>query len=221
MAKTTSQVQKKSPLAEMVGDKLADELIREHAPELLPPFGQEKASKRRYPGEDEADYLLSYLSQFPEKRKWLLESVHALQRLEEALLDKDFHAFVHRFSEEGGMEASRRLHSAIKRSKLTGGVTKHGLVVRPTTPEGKAALAVLRLKKLRRLNRIRQCRHCGDHFYARFDHQWFCPDPKKKCQWNHFHTPEWRQQHRREQNRKHQRAYRERLFGKGRRGLIR
>jgi hypothetical protein len=44
-----------------------------------------------------------------------------------------------------------------------------GLVVRPTTPEGKAALAVLRLKNLRRLNRIRQCRHCGNLFYARLD----------------------------------------------------
>lgn len=78
-----------------------------------------------------------------------------------------------------------------------------------------ALLALVELLRRGRLDRLRQCLRCRSWFYARFKHQRFCNDPEKKCQWRHYHTPEWRKKHR-EKNRRHQEEYRKRLFGKRR-----
>ena len=100
-------------------------------------------------------------------------------------------------------------------SRLVKPFVEGGLAIRPTSDEGKAALAALILADESRLSRIRPCLHCRTWFYARQERQRFCSDRAKRCQWKHYHSPEWRKRNR-EQNRKHQRAYRERLFGKRR-----
>jgi hypothetical protein len=177
------------------------------------PFKLAAPAKRRYPGQGEAAYLLKYLSENPRNAKRLLKSISILQKLEEARRNKDVGA-VHELRRDLATAYNPLIH-AINKRRIEVGVQAEGLVVRPETPAGDAALAVLLLEKLGRLHRLRHCRHCGALFYARFKHQWFCPDPAKKCQWNHYHTSEWRRQHR-ERNKKNQQAYRERLFGKSR-----
>ena len=105
MTNKTRQVQKPLSLQRVLQKDVLDQLIREYAPALLPPFGSQIGSKRRYPGKDEADYLLSYLSRFPQKREGFLKSIRALQRFEEGLLIGDFSELVRRFTKEGVMEA--------------------------------------------------------------------------------------------------------------------
>lgn len=99
--------------------------------------------------------------------------------------------------------------------RLVKPLLKGGWVPRPTSDEGKAALAFLVLSDESRSSRVRRCLHCGTWFYARQERQRFCSDRAKRCQWKHYHSPEWRKRNR-EPNRKHQREYRERLYGKRR-----
>jgi hypothetical protein len=175
--------------------------------------GPEGEAKRRYPGEAKAHYLLSYLaSKGTKQRESLLASLKLLQILEAK--GRDLKA--------GTFTRSIRLvypflMSAIKTSKRSKVVDIHeaGLVVQPTTPASKAALAILLLAEQRKLGRIRRCLHCHAWFYARFKHQKFCNDANKNCQFDHYHTSEWRKQHR-EQNRRHQAEFRARTFGKRR-----
>lgn len=87
-----------------------------------------------------------------------------------------------------------------------------GQAFRARSSELMAKFAMFLLYQQGRIARIRQCLHCRSWFYARFEHKRFC---SKRCQFAHYHTPEWRKKNR-ERNRKHQRAYRETLFGKRR-----
>lgn len=99
-----------------------------------------------------------------------------------------------------------------KRSKIEiHGVHESGLILRPTSERGQNALAVLVLDQMGMLGRMRQCAHCSTWFFARFKHQRFCVRPDLRCQWNHYHSPEWRRKNR-ARNRYHQTAYRSRLF---------
>jgi hypothetical protein len=183
------------------------------------PF-QEPQGTRRYPGESAGRYLAEYLNQAScsTNGRALLRSVYVIQELAQAVDRHDVDA-VDRLRKRGLKFAYANLTSAINSAMSTRmsafDVHENGLIVQATTPEGRAALAVLLLEKQRRLTRVRQCLHCGSWFYARFKHQGFCNNPQKRCQWNHYHTPDWRKRHR-EKNRKHQRAYRERNFGKKR-----
>ena len=153
-------------------------------------------AKRRYPGELEAACLLAYFESRPTFER---QSFWKLLRS----------------SEEGRNIASfNKLGSALDLGKWAFQVGKDGLVILPTTQKGLATLAILLLDYHGRLHRIRQCLQCQTWFYARSKRQRFCNDAKTKCQWNHYHTPEWRKKHRK-QNRKHQRAYRKRNPGRG------
>ncbi len=108
----------------------------------------------------------------------------------------------------------RELEKELRKGKMMSFGASGSVGIEPVTPRGKAIFAVWKLILQGRIRRIRQCRHCGALFYARFEHQKFCSNPKTKCQWNHYHTSEWRKRHR-ERNRKHQQEYRKRLFTKG------
>jgi hypothetical protein len=91
---------------------------------------------------------------------------------------------------------------------------ERGFVFISEDPRVHAVLGILELFRRGRLARVKKCLHCRSWFYARFKHQQFCSDTAKKCQWNRYHTPEWRRKHS-EQNRQHQREYRQRMFKKG------
>jgi hypothetical protein len=185
------------------------------------PFGEAGGKLRRYPGESEGGYLAEYLNNARRSNKQdrLLKSVRVVQQVAQAAYKHDI-AAIDRLRKRGMNFAYTTLRTAIN-NEISGklgwafGVEESGFTIRATTPDGKVALAVLLLEKHYRLTRVRQCLHCGSWFYARFTHQQFCNDATKRCQWNHYHTPEWRKDHR-ERNRRHQREYRKRLFGKGR-----
>jgi hypothetical protein len=180
------------------------------------PFHEPLRSKRQYSGEVEADHFLEHighLSRYPAKQESFLKLFRALLELEKVSGKKDVSAV--RRIWPGASRAYDKLFHIIRAGKWTTDVRREGLVLVPISREGVAALAVLLLSQQRRLNRIRPCLRCGAWFYARFNHQQFCNDPEKRCQWNHYHTPEWRKKHR-EQNKKHQRDFRERTFGKRR-----
>jgi hypothetical protein len=179
-------------------------------------------SKRRYPGEYQGECLaarLNSLAGAPIKQRPLLRCLHILKQFERACKTKDVAAIERLRKQKKGLHfAYDCLVQAASRKKKgrkprCSGVHEEGLIVGPVGPAGQAALAALLLDNENRLDRIKQCLHCNSWFYARFKHQSFCPDSKKKCQWNHYHTLAWRKQHR-EQNRKHQKAYRKRLFTK-------
>jgi hypothetical protein len=112
MANRTRQVHKPF-LREWLGDEATDRLLREHAPHLLPPFQRGRRSLRHYPGEDEADYLLSYLSRFPKKREGFLKSIRALQGFKQAVINENWPAIVHRFTKEGAMQASKNFRKTM------------------------------------------------------------------------------------------------------------
>jgi hypothetical protein len=163
----------------------------------------EGTSTRRYPCEHEGRYLAKYLNSLsilPVERKALLEAlgIRGRARLRKTAFED--------YLTDGIMSAMRKSHWILDRQEV-------GFVFYPTTPEGRAARAVAVLEAKRRTDRIKQCLHCKTWFYARFKHQQFCPDPKKKCQFNHYHSPEWRKKHR-ERTKQLQKEYRERIFGK-------
>jgi hypothetical protein len=185
------------------------------------PFREPRQASRRYPDENAGKFLAEYLNALPlSKRVVWLESLGLIQALAEAAKNRDV-VTVHRLrmAKRGMKLAYEHLvktatpASSIKRFELD--VHEDGLIVHPVTPRAKAALAVLVLEKNSRIDRVRRCSHCEQWFYARFQHQKFCADPTKRCQWDHYHSPEWRKQNR-ERNKRHQRGYRDRLFGKRR-----
>lgn len=192
-----------------------------------PLFPKVAGAKRDYPGEPEGAYLASHLnglSRVQRKRFWL-PALDAMQQLE--MIPKRL-ASLRSWNlddlEDLEREINRQLDlyfgkAFITQAKLKRKIdrrgpaklTNEGLVIPPDSAEGKAALAALLLERDRRLLRLRHCLNCSDWFYARFERQLFCSNPQKNCQWNHYHSPQWRKKHR-EQNRKHQRAYRQRTF---------
>lgn len=192
----------------------------------LPLFPKMVDAKRKYPGEAAGVYLSWYLENMrPSVARTLLKKMRPIMRFESTIQKTvmRFESTIPPKELEALKRAQRKLieaSEALRRVAMNGRLefesfTPDGLLVRPGTLRGLAASAVLGLSSANLLNRLRRCTHCGAWFYARFGHQQFCNDPKKRCQWNHYHTPEWRKQHR-EQNRKHQRAFRQRVFGKRR-----
>lgn len=185
--------------------------------------GRDIASSRLYPAQAEGDCVaeyLNHLSSVRAKQHRFRQSLNVFWEVEQAVNDRDLRAIDLLAKKRRGLKfAYDYVVAAAKPTRLKQLRFKfhnEGLVLQPVTPEGRAAVALLLLHRKYRLDRIRQCPHCRTWFYARFNHQRFCNNPAKKCQWNHYHTPEWRKQHR-EQNRKHQAQYRKRLFGYGRR----
>jgi hypothetical protein len=225
MTKRTRQVQRKRLAKELLELKREEELALERGKaELIaqleaegwPIFLRPEVSGRRYPGEAEAFHVLGQFIRWErpprgKKIKELLKAFRILRDYEEIGRTGSTRAVV-----KGARVRSAwdKLERAILSDRVFAvGPTEKGLVVEPVTEIGRTAFGLLSLAAQQRLARLRQCLHCRWWFYARFKHQRFCNDPAGKCQWNHYHTPEWRRQHR-EQNRKHQREYRKRLFGK-------
>ena len=223
MPNKTSQVQRKQrseklldlpPEVQLAFEKDLKERLEA---EGYPVFLKAETGTRDYPGEAEAGYLMGEIEGSPSpKRDKLLKVVQILQDYEESSNSGNPGRLAKAARTMKGVVAE--LASTIPSGRyFTLGLSRQGLIVRPDTPEGMTAFALLSLFEQRRVSRLRQCLHCRSWFYARFKHQRFCPISVLKCQWNHYHTPEWRRQHR-EQNRKHQRSYRERTFGKRNRG---
>lgn len=145
------------------------------------------------------------------KQHPFLRSLSILKKFAQAARNHD-KAAIDRLRRVGGASdiAVNSLISAARPKRLAQlrvKVHKDGLLLQPTTPEGEAAVALLVLVQKVSLDRMRRCRRCRTWFYARFKHQQFCRDSKKKCQWNHYHSPEWRKKNR-ERNNQYQRAYR-------------
>src|ERR1700720_4410075 len=219
MANTTRQVQSgKTSLIQEITSKnalaMATQLLAE-IEEKRHPFREVPGGKRRYPGESAGRYLagrLNEISQLRPKRRPLLESLRLFHSFAKAAkkgpVDVRKHA-KRLLRTTGYLFESALNESSVKDREMS--IHEDGIIVHPGTAESKAALAVLVLEKTRRLERIKRCLRCKSWFYARFKHQKFCSDPKKKCQWDHYHSPEWRKQNR-ERNRRHQRRYRETLF---------
>jgi hypothetical protein len=170
-----------------------------------------RPSKRKYPGEKEAEYLLAYLRQrrrFSAERAAFLKAFRAWGRVVQA---KDIDA-LKRLGRRRILNPYYAITRMVGKRMVTVGVGADGLVVQPKSLMGKAAVAVFALSKHLRFDRIRQCIHCGEWFFARFKSQKFCNDPRKKCRWKHNHSPEWRKRNR-ERNKLYQRKYRKELFG--------
>jgi hypothetical protein len=172
-------------------------------------------SARSYPGQTEGDRVARYLNDLPRaraKQHPFLKSLSVLRELAEAVKGSNETAIDRLLKRRRGVNfAYNWLVDAAKPTRLRDlDLKRHkdGLILQPTTPKGQAAVAVIVLDQKGRADRIRKCLHCGTWFYARFKHQQFCNDPVRKCQWNHYHSDEWRKQHR-ERNRKYQAAYRE------------
>jgi hypothetical protein len=172
-------------------------------------------SSRSFLGQAEGDRVAEYLNCLPRvgaRRHPFLRSLSIHQEYLQAMRRQDKAAMCRLRKPGGGAHfAYYSLISAAKPKRLNQlqvTLTKDGLLIlQPATPEGKAAVALLALIQKARVDRIRRCRRCRTWFYARFKHQQFCRDPKKKCQSRHYHSPEWRRKNR-ERNRKHQRDYR-------------
>lgn len=180
---------------------------------------QQLTSVRSYPGQTEGDSVVKYLNELTRVRVQqhpFLHSLSVLWKLSQATKDCDVSAIDRLLESRRGINfAYNCLVAAAMPTRLKDlrfRRHKEGLILQPTTLKGQAAVALLVLDDKRQVDRIRQCLHCQTWFYARFKHQQFCNDLAKKCQWNHYHSPEWRKQHR-EQNLKHQAAWRKRTFG--------
>jgi hypothetical protein len=211
MDTSTRQVQEDVELAAML-----TEMERQSHP-----FREAPPTKRRYPGQIEGTYIAQLLNGGSNDRAentGLLKSLRVIQSIAEAVQNHDV-AAVGRLRKRGMKAAYAYLvdeaTAAMKQRAFAVDIHDDGIVVHPTTPEGKAALAVLLLEKKELIRRVRKCLHCGAWFYALFKPQKFCSDPLRRCQWNHYHSPGWRKRNR-EANRKHQREFRKRIFGKRR-----
>jgi hypothetical protein len=181
-------------------------------------IGHETSSVRSYPGQVEGDCIVSYLNYLPRvyaEENPFLRSVIVLRKLAQAVQNRSVPAVDHLRNQRRGVNfAYNYLISAALPTRLKDlRVRRHkeGLLLEPTTPKGRAAMAVLVLDETGRVDRVRQCLRCGTWFYARFNHQQFCSDSATKCQWAHYHSSGWRKQNR-ERNRKHQAEHRKRLF---------
>jgi hypothetical protein len=181
--------------------------------EGYPVFLKAETAERHYPGEAEALHILLEINLSPKpKRAELLKSFRILRDYEEASASGNTRALAK------ALRTSKAVLARLERSILLGrnftlGVRRDGLVVQPNTNAGMTAFALLSLFGQQRVSHLRECLHCRSWFFARFKHQQFCRDPFKKCQWSHYHTPEWRRS-RREQNKKHQMEYRKRNPGR-------
>jgi hypothetical protein len=181
------------------------------------PFPEVVGARRQYPGAAEGTYLVSYLNELsarPRTQKTFTDLVSPLQEFERRIkqLKKG-----ERPDGPGDSYTERdvwipyaKLQKKIDRRGLTR-ISKDGLVVPPESSEGKAALAALLLYGEFRLTRVRRCLQCKKWFFAHLERQMFCGDLKERCQWKHFHSPEWRRK-----NREHQQQCRDRIFGKRR-----
>jgi hypothetical protein len=187
-------------------------------PKLLG-VGRDTTSQRSYPGQTEGDCVAKYLNDLPRPRAdghSFLESLTVFRKLAEAIEDHNVPAVDRLRKQKRGVRfaynyfASAAIPTRLRDLRVR--LHKEGLLLQPTTLKGQAAVAVLVLEQTGRVDRIRQCVHCQLWFYARFEHQRFCSDRAKQCQWEHYHSAEWRKKHR-EQNRKHQAAFRKNTFG--------
>jgi hypothetical protein len=182
--------------------------------ERSPLFPKVIDGKRQYPGEPAGAYLASYLEHAaPSVRKRLLAWMLPLSRFSEAVRSKNIKA-IDEARRRCKVSLDHMARAVMDKKWEFAGIVSDGLLLRPATPEGKAAFAGVSLFDVYQLHHVRRCQRCHSWFYARFKHQMFCNDPSKRCQWKHYHTPAWRRLQR-ERNRKHQREYRKRLFGKG------
>lgn len=212
MASDTKQVQQKLRRLSAGDRALFGTLVSPSGP-----FPEVAGAKRQYPGAAEGTYLASYLNELsarPRTQKAFTDLVSPLQEFEQRMkqLMKGEPA-----DRSGKMHTERevwipyaKLQKKIDRRGLAR-ITKDGSVVPPESSEGRAALAALLLYSEFRLTRVRRCLQCQKWFFAHIERQMFCGDLKKRCQWKHFHSPEWRRK-----NREHQQQYRERIFGKRR-----
>jgi hypothetical protein len=181
--------------------------------------GRDTISDRSYPGQIEGDCVTQYLNDKSHVRadqNPFLESMAILWELSQATKDGDVPVIDRLGKQRRGVSFARNYLASVARPTrlrdLRVTLHKEGLLLQPTTLKGQAAVAVLVLSQTGRVDRIRRCLHCRLWFYARFEHQRFCSDSAKQCQWRHYHSAEWRKKHR-ERNRKHQAAYRKKLFG--------
>jgi hypothetical protein len=184
----------------------------------------QNTSERRYPGEAAGKYLAERLNHLPAAsayRSALFGGLLVLRQYEDAEAKGDT-VTRDRLLRRNGFRNPKfwwdELYSTAsemtvkKRQIVVHGLHENGLVIEPSTIRGKDAFAVLSLGAKGKLNRVRKCSHCKLLFFARFNHQWFC---RTKCQGDHYHSPEWRRQNR-ERNKRHQRKYRDKYFGKKR-----
>jgi hypothetical protein len=184
------------------------------------PVERDATSARSYPGQADGDCVAKYLNHLPRsgaKQHLFLHSVTVLSKLSQATKSGSVPAIDRLLASRRGINfVYNYLFAAAKPTRLRDlDLRRHkdGLLFLPTTPTGEAVVALLVLDHKRQVDRIRKCLHCRTWFYARFKHQQFCNDRAKKCQSNHYHTPEWRKKNR-ERNRKHQAASRERNPGR-------
>jgi hypothetical protein len=227
MANRTRQVQRRRRSEELVNlDRKIELALKEGIAAMEAqmaagkwgPFYDPEGARRHYPGEAEAVCLLgtfqvlSELNSNPKKLKALLKQFRTLRQYEQACNNGNARAAARAEHAVGVLRD--KLHGTVLSGRIVPvDIRKEGMVIQPTTLDGMTALALLSLSlRHKSLSRIRLCLQCASWFYARFKHQRFCNDPMKKCQWNHYHTPDWRKRHR-EQNRKHQGEYRKRVFG--------
>src|SRR5579862_4938904 len=181
-------------------------------------------STRHYPGETAGRYIVERLNRMSETSRYrtaIFGGLLILRRYEEVVAKGDTvtrDQLLRRKSFRNPKFWWNSLCSIagevdVKRRKvMLHGIHEKGLVIEPATVRGKDAFAILWLCEKGKLNRVRSCSHCKLLFFARFNHQWFC---STKCQWDHYHSAEWRKQNR-ERNKGHQRKYRDRYFGKKR-----
>jgi hypothetical protein len=168
---------------------------------------------KQYPGEDEGGVVAALLQRFSRSRKKqepLLEVLHSLQRLERACGKRNGRA-IRRLVPD---VLAKKIEKGLRRVQLLIWVNGSHLQLMPASLYGFFVQNVLTLFEMNRVSRIRQCGHCGTWFYARLVHQKFCNDPVKKCQWNDFHTSEYRSERYRQRNRRYQREYRKRNPGR-------
>jgi hypothetical protein len=206
---STSQVQNKKLRKPSATDRALFQVLRTP---IKPLFSERVGHKRKYPGAPEGSYLAAYLNELsarPSELKAFIDLLFTLIKTQRAMQTQRFETIV-------AIDAARayaRLKGKIDRQGAAH-LTASGLVIPPESRDGKAALAALLLYGNSHLTRIRQCRHCNAWFYAHLDRQVFCSDSGKKCQWNHYHTPERRKKYR-QRNLRYQREFRNRRFAKG------
>jgi len=228
MANRTRQVQGKRPSKELKRSSLSHDLAKLEAEaraaleaqietEGYPVFLRPDPDRRCYPGEAEAVHILreiimhSELRPNAKKLDAVLKPIRILQLVEATNSSGDTVAIMR--ARRAGLVVWKNLERIISSDRVFVHLRQGVPVIDPETTEGLTAFALLSLYLTGKLDRLKQCKQCEWWFYARFKHQQFCNDPMKKCQWNHYHTPEWRKKHR-EQNQRHQAAYRQRMVPK-------
>jgi hypothetical protein len=179
-----------------------------------------QVQRRSCPGRIAAEMFLEYLrfwEDIPEKRNAYISLLRGLQKLEATIPNAAENPCIRRRKAWDEFEHELYDHALGVESWRLDWESKRGLVVSSGTLRIHALLGLLELFKRGRLHRLRLCRHCQAWFYACSERQFFCNHPEKRCQWKHYHTPQWRKKNR-ERNRVLQRDYRAR--NSGRKALI-